>query len=261
MKWKLKWPARWQAKWPDKWRIKWPIVTRADFKRYGKALLKQFESVYPLIVYGILCLLVTAKVHAGVIRKVEVTADKPTVVHVCRGRSTAIQFWTKPEKLVLGSPGKVQVEFLGKDVTVSPLASDPGNLLVYSRGSRFVILFKNASESAYDDVVELSPGKAKYVRPVRLERDSYQTVILELRNHESGDSFEIAALLKNEGKEVEINDGLEWIGRRKLSCAGCVVRGMTPKTQSATILCANPIAALTCKLSDGNSFTLSRRRE
>ena len=135
-------------------------------------LTKIARVLYPVVVVSI-AITLCYQAHAGRIRKMPLSQEEPGIVRLALGHSTAISFPVKPEKLVLGSPTKVQVDFLGKDITVSPLAKNPGNLLVYTRGARYVILFQLGSDTAYDDVVEISPGSSRGVRPLRLQTDSY----------------------------------------------------------------------------------------
>jgi hypothetical protein len=142
--------------------------------------MKYFLSqLYPvLIVLCILAILATHKAHAGHVRQLELGPDKPGVVNLAFGRTTAISFSVRPEKVVPGSPQAIEVTFLGKDITIRPLTSKPGNILVYTKSSRYVILLQLGSESKYDDVVKVAPSFSKV--PLKLLEDSYRIVNFDL---------------------------------------------------------------------------------
>ena len=100
---------------------------------------------------------------AGQVRRLELTEDHPATVVLALGRSTAISFLSRPEKVVPGSPQAIQINFLGSDLTITPVSRKPGNLLVYTKSGRYVILFVIGTESHYDDVVKV--GALSRARP------------------------------------------------------------------------------------------------
>lgn len=208
--------------------------------------------LYPVAIFLVLLYCLTSPSQGGAIRKAEATQDHPTIVRLAKGRRTAIHFWEKPEKVIAGSPGKVQIDFLGNDVTISPLANDPGNLLVYARGTRFVILFQMTSEAAYDDVVQLVPGRSKEIRAIRLDQDTYHLATFKLVRQQSGTKTEaqIQVLLKDAGKVAVIEDLGDLSNVRGIKCGRCVY-----SREDTTLVCSTPIEKVECHGS--GSFKLS----
>ena len=109
---------------------------------------------------------------AGTIRRAQISQNKPLIVRLAAGRSTAISFAARPEKVVPGNPQALEINFLGKDLTLRPLGPRPGNLIIYTKSSRYVILLQMGSESAYDDVVSVSTV-AGHDRPFHLGTDTF----------------------------------------------------------------------------------------
>ena len=214
--------------------------------------------LYPLVIFVILLYYLTSTSQAGNIRRAEATEDKPTIVRLAKGRRTAIHFWEKPERVIPGSPGKVQIDFLGNDVAVSPLASDPGNLLVYARGMRFVVLFQMVSGAGYDDVVELIPGKSKTLRAIRLDEDTYRIGRFKFKYELYGKKTEATgqALLKSSGRIAvfEDLDGFEKI--KSIKCGGCAF-----SRSDATFVCQKPIEKIDCHGTGGFRLNIQRLPE
>ena len=111
-------------------------------------------------------------VEAGTIRKLPVSSEKSGLVRLAFGRNTTISFLSRPEKVVPGSPQSVEVSFIGKDLNIRPLRAHPGNLTVYTKSERIILLLQLGSELNYDDVVEIVPVGAK--RGINLIRDTYR---------------------------------------------------------------------------------------
>jgi hypothetical protein len=189
--------------------------------------MKYFLSqVYPLmIVLCVLVILAAHGAHAGHIRQLELGPDKPGVVNLAFGRTTAISFSVRPEKVVPGSPQAIEVNFLGKDITIRPLTSKPGNILVYTKSSRYVILLQLGNESQYDDVVKVAPLFSKL--PLRLLDDSYRIVNFELvLKSKVGTSKpeQIPVMLSSNEKSIEgteLEEALEQY--TPITCRNCVI--------------------------------------
>ena len=128
--------------------------------------------IYPVLIFLIAQILYFTKIsHAGNIRKIEISQIKSGAVRLAIGRTTAISFLSRPEKVVPGSPQALEVNFLGKDIAIRPLSTRPGNLIVYTKSGRFVILLQMGNDSNYDDVVEVVSVMSK--RGINLLRDTY----------------------------------------------------------------------------------------
>ena len=193
---------------------------------------------------------------AGLIRKMYLTEDKPGVVTLAFGQSTALSFFSKPEKVVPGSPQKLQIDFLGKDLTITPLGINPGNLLVYTKSGRYVILLKLGTASSYDDVVQIEPGIARRgARPLRLLEDSFHIESVEAKFQPKSTSDQAPFLrrttvsVSTDGKRMEV-EGLNGISADMgtFQCEDCRVshtRGVD------RILCQAIIHSLKCHTTNG----------
>jgi hypothetical protein len=208
----------------------------------------------PLAIAAFGCLLLYtafagAWARAGQIRRLELSEDHPGTVVLALGRSTAISFTARPEKVVPGSPQAIQINFLGSDLTVTPVSRNPGNLLVYTKTGRYVILFRVGNESNYDDVVKVSPmGKG---RPIQLLTDSFRTVGFHVESAERrGAKYtnvpeQIAVLMASNELEIsspDLKDLLSPVGAFR--CKGCVLRG---ESDTARISCIKPISEIHCE--------------
>jgi hypothetical protein len=111
-------------------------------------------------------------VEAGSIRKIQVSPNKSGIVKLSMGRQTVISFLSRPEKVVPGNPSALEVNFIGKDVLLRPLSAHPGNLIVYTKSERIVILLQVGNESNYDDSVEVLPGGLAI--KINLMKDTYK---------------------------------------------------------------------------------------
>ena len=238
-------------------------IRALPFKKIVFDQIRYFTSVvvmpiYPLVIFLVLLYYLTSSARAGAIRKAEATEDRPTIVKLAKGRRTAIHFWEKPERVIPGSPGKVQIDFLGNDVTISPLATDPGNLLVYAHGTRFVVLLKIASESSYDDVVQLVPGKSKAFHAIRLDQDTYHLATFKITVEQSGKKREnfSQVLLKNEGRFGVVSDLADLIGGKSIKCGHCAYA-----KSDTTLVCQAPIVKVECHGSAGLSLSLQKVSE
>lgn len=211
---------------------------------------------YPLLVAIVLIALGLREARAGHVRQLQIGPDQPAVVHLAFGRTTAISFSVRPEKVVPGSPQAIEVNFLGKDVTVRPLSSKAGNLLVYTKNYRFVILFQVGSEAQYDDVVKVAPFVSK--RPLRLSEDSYVIKSFQISKKTDGNQSppeEIPVLMRADGRSIEGEELRNVLGTHpSLICPHCIIkRG----DGSIRIKCADQIAEIQCH-EHGTSFLLRR---
>lgn len=211
------------------------------------------STAYPvLIVVGVVVLMMR-EVHAGHVRQLEISPDQPGVVHLAFGRTTAISFSVRPEKVVPGSPQAIEVNFLGKDITVRPLNSKAGNLLVYTKNSRFVILFQVGSEAQYDDVVKVAPSFSK--APLRLLEDSFRIMSIQMV---IGDSkpVEVPVSIRSDERTIEgseLKDALQPYPH--LVCTGCLLKR---DADSMRLICQKAIHGIHCH-SGGVKITLERR--
>jgi len=88
------------------------------------------------------------------IREVDTNDRLMKEVHLTMGRSTVLSFESKPVKVVSGNSNYFNVEFVGNDLTLQPLAPVETNLFVYTeKGAKFGFLLKVGSASIYDDIL------------------------------------------------------------------------------------------------------------
>lgn len=211
--------------------------------------------------------------QAGQVRRIELSEDRPATVILALGRSTAISFLSRPEKVVPGSPQAIQINFVGSDLTVTPVSRRPGNLLVYSKSGRYVILFATGSDTHYDDVVRI--GTVGRGRPLRLLTDSFHLASFKVTAISKDGKLidcvpnEIVAQLVTHEREMsgpDLDDLLDIINgasacvstggsKSPLRCTGCMVR---TASGSARISCLKPIETLHCE-SKAVSVELERR--
>jgi hypothetical protein len=88
------------------------------------------------------------------IREVDTNDRLMKVVNLTMGRSTVLSFQEKPVKVVSGNSNYFNVEFVGNDLTLQPLAPVATNLFVYTdKGTKFGFLLKVGASSIYDDIL------------------------------------------------------------------------------------------------------------
>lgn len=88
------------------------------------------------------------------IREVDTNDRLMKVVNLTMGRSTVISFEHKPLKIVSGNSNYFNVEFVGNDLTIQPLAPIETNLFVYTeKGTKFGFILKVGPLNLYDDII------------------------------------------------------------------------------------------------------------
>ncbi len=108
------------------------------------------------------------------IREVDTNDHLMKVVNLTMGRSTVISFQEKPVKVVSGNSNYFNVEFVGNDLTLQPLAPVETNLFVYTeKGAKFGFLLRVGPVSVYDDILYIkwksqSEILMKSMRPQKL---------------------------------------------------------------------------------------------
>lgn len=107
-----------------------------------------------LLGVGILSFSIEAFSSRKEIREVDTNDRLMKVVNLTMGRSTVLSFEHKPVKVVSGNSNYFNVEFVGNDLTLQPLAPVETNLFVYTeKGAKFGFLLKVGSASVYDDIL------------------------------------------------------------------------------------------------------------
>jgi len=205
--------------------------------------MKWVRAIYPILIALILAfLLVLASrkdlpANAGSIRIAILSPDRPLTVRLAQGHTTAISFAVRPEKVVPGNPQALEINFLSRDLTIRPLAPHPGNLIVYTKSNRYVILLQIGTDANYDDVVSVR-ASGVHSRIIRLGYDSFRVddFLLKIGKQESHISGEIQESEKY-GSFQDLPKGLH--------CPGCVVKDGDTITD---IACRSEISKLECKI-------------
>jgi hypothetical protein len=127
--------------------------------------------------------------HRQEVREVDTNDHLMKVVNLTMGRSTVLSFQEKPVKVVSGNSNYFNVEFVGNDLTLQPLAPVETNLFVYTeKGTKFGFLLKVGSVSNYDDILYI---KWKNQNEIRMKSFKPQKLL---------QPFKLFV-----GKEIEIN--------------------------------------------------------
>ena len=88
------------------------------------------------------------------IREVEANDRVMKTIHLTLGRSTILRFSDRPVKVVAGNSNYFNVEYIGNDLTIQPLANVETNLFVYTQNKlNYGFHLKVGGSAEYDDVV------------------------------------------------------------------------------------------------------------
>lgn len=208
--------------------------------------------LYPLFITLLLiCLCLRSSIPiavAGTIRRIEITPDRPVIIRLAQSRTTAVSFSVRPEKVVPGNPDALELNFLGRDLTIRPLGPRPGNLIVYTKSSRYVILLQLSSEAGYDDAVTLVSAGSKG-KILKLSDDSFQVVDFKMTFPEASSNRTASGQLSHVGR-VLLTQELPL----PLRCKGCLIK---KRDDSVELSCSHDIIKIECSTS-GRPFVLER---
>lgn len=88
------------------------------------------------------------------VREIHTNDREMKTVNLAMGRSTVLSFNEKPAKVVAGNSNYFNIEFVGNDLTIQPLAQVESNLFVYTQGnSKYGFHLKVGPITQYDDMV------------------------------------------------------------------------------------------------------------
>jgi hypothetical protein len=107
-------------------------------------------------IFGVAVIIFSSEIFAQrkEIREVDTNDRLMKVVNLTMGRSTVLSFENKPVKVVSGNSNYFNVEFVGNDLTIQPLAPVETNLFVYTeKGIKFGFILKVGATSLYDDIL------------------------------------------------------------------------------------------------------------
>ncbi len=97
---------------------------------------------------------VVAVAQKNDVREIYTNDRMMKTVNLTLGRSTILSFTDKPVKVVTGNSNYFNVEYIGNDLTIQPLANVDTNLFVYTQNKmKYGFHLKVGSSAAYDDMV------------------------------------------------------------------------------------------------------------
>jgi len=108
------------------------------------------------LIFGVAVIIFSSEIFAQrkEIREVDTNDRLMKVVNLTMGRSTVLSFENKPVKVVSGNSNYFNVEFVGNDLTIQPLAPVETNLFVYTeKGIKFGFILKVGTSSLYNDIL------------------------------------------------------------------------------------------------------------
>lgn len=105
----------------------------------------------------LVCMLfLTGKSFAGNVRTVETNEALMKPIRLSLGQSTVLRFRDKPQKVIVGNQNYYNIEFVGNDLAIQPLANVDTNLFVYcDYGRVYGFLLNVISSRSYDDLVNV----------------------------------------------------------------------------------------------------------
>jgi hypothetical protein len=102
------------------------------------------------------------------VREVYTSDREMKTIKLAMGRSTVLSFNEKPVKVVAGNSNYFNIEFVGNDLTIQPLAQVESNLFVYTKGdTKFGFHLKVGGINQYDDMVYVRWKSNGVVTPQR----------------------------------------------------------------------------------------------
>ena len=108
--------------------------------------------------------------YAGRVRTLKMNDKKMERVNLSLGKSTVLRFKSgRPQKIVVGNKNYYQIEFIGNDVTIQPLAVIPTNLFVYTEYQVYGFLLTTKKFGFYDDLVNVK-WRSDYVKYLPVNR-------------------------------------------------------------------------------------------
>ncbi len=116
---------------------------------------REHSSLYWLfLVFIILFGLYEGEAWSKDARTIRISERRTATIYIHPGRSTILNFPSKPTKVVLGSKGLFAIEYVENDLAVSVLSGTArSNLFVYVSGRRFA--FDLVTTSAIGDEIVL----------------------------------------------------------------------------------------------------------
>ena len=153
------------------------------------------------------------------IREVNSNDRMMKTVNLTMGRSTILSFTEKPIKVVAGNSNYFNIEYIGNDLTIQPLANVETNLFVYTEPKgKYGFHLKVGPVSQYDDVVyirwmspyvsrpqvSLESPPQKKIKPTILKVGVIEIYVYQFIRLKGTKSYFVDFEVKNKGNE-EVN--------------------------------------------------------
>ncbi|MCM0604495.1 MAG: hypothetical protein KA715_00220 [Xanthomonadaceae bacterium] len=131
-----------------------------------KRFIRVSSSFYLLIVlFTHLILLLSQGVLAKDLRIVKPKDGAITKIVLSPGRTTILNFSSKPGKVLIGNQGSFSIQYVENDIAIAPItAASHSNLFVYMRGKRFSFDLVTANQSFSDTLVQIQDQDSEKVR-------------------------------------------------------------------------------------------------
>ncbi len=156
------------------------------------------------------------------IREVNSNDRMMKTVNLTMGRSTILSFTEKPIKVVAGNSNYFNIEYIGNDLTIQPLANVETNLFVYTEPKgKYGFHLKVGPVSLYDDVVYirwmspyisekprpyLESSPQKKIKPTLLKAGRVEIYVYQFIRLKGTRSYFVDFGVKNKGaEEVQLN--------------------------------------------------------
>jgi len=158
------------------------------------------------------------------VREVYANDREMKTIHLTLGRSTILSFGDKPVKVVSGNSNYFNVEYIGNDLTLQPLANVDTNFFVYTQNKmKYGFHLKVGSSGLYDDMVYVrwrmpsflgrtssQPTEGKAQKPFKSQIMKLGTIELQVNNliHLKGSrSYIVDFEVKNKGtSEIKLSE-------------------------------------------------------
>lgn len=165
------------------------------------------------------------------VREVFANDREMKTIHLTLGRSTILSFSDKPVKVVSGNSNYFNIEYIGNDLTLQPLANVDTNLFVYTQNKmKYGFHLKVVPSSSYDDMVyvrwrnpvqfdrkstaPLTKGPQRPFKPLALKLGVLEIQVNKLIHLKGSKSYIVDFELKNKGPtEIKLNEVDVFISR------------------------------------------------
>lgn len=131
-----------------------------------RRLLRVSSLFYLFVVFFTLLVLFLSQ--ASVAKDLRIVRPKDGVVTrilLSPGRTTILNFSSRPQKVLIGNQGAFSIQYVECDIAIAPLTfTSRSNLFVYMGGKRFSFDLVTSSNSAADTLVQIQDQDSERVK-------------------------------------------------------------------------------------------------